>query len=229
MRSTFFLLIPVLLTAVCGDYTVRFGWIGTVGEVSACLERDAEHYHFEIQGRTVGVAKRLSGDRRELFISQGRIVNDRYVPQLFAKRRQRYWQTLWHYFVFAPAQVTQHRIMIDHIRPPVHIDPIRARRRPREREVCTVTSSPCPVTDNDLLTLYLNRASRPTTALGITPTRFQWFASHDGCVSLQAVNHAARLSICPSKDALPERIVLHDVLIFGDLVGRRMKDSPPDP
>jgi len=65
------------------EYKVEFGLFGEIGVAKATLDRGENHYEIDIQLDSTGLAKTLSGDRKERHISKGHIENGRMVSDLY--------------------------------------------------------------------------------------------------------------------------------------------------
>jgi len=65
------------------DYKVEFGIIGEIGIAHAKLTRDDSSYVIDIRLQSTGIAKTLSGNRRERHISKGHIENGIMVSDLY--------------------------------------------------------------------------------------------------------------------------------------------------
>ncbi len=65
------------------DYKVEFGIMGEIGVAHAKLIRDKKNYEIDIQLKSTGIAKVLSGDRQEEHISKGHIENGVMVSDLY--------------------------------------------------------------------------------------------------------------------------------------------------
>ena len=65
------------------DYKVEFGIVGQIGVAHAKLTRDDNSYEIDIQLKSTGIAKVLSGDRKEEHISKGHIENGVMVSDLY--------------------------------------------------------------------------------------------------------------------------------------------------
>lgn len=57
-------------------YKVEFGIIGEIGIAQAKLIRDNRNYQIEVELEATGIARRLSGNRKEQHISKGHIESD---------------------------------------------------------------------------------------------------------------------------------------------------------
>ncbi|HHB95224.1 MAG TPA: DUF3108 domain-containing protein [Campylobacterales bacterium] len=65
------------------DYKVEFGIIGEIGVAHAKLTRHKRSYVIDIQLQSTGLAKTLSGNRRERHISKGHIEKGLMVSDLY--------------------------------------------------------------------------------------------------------------------------------------------------
>jgi len=65
------------------DYKVEFGIVGEIGIAHAKLTRDDKSYVIDIRLQSTGIAKTLSGNRRERHISKGHIENGIMVSDLY--------------------------------------------------------------------------------------------------------------------------------------------------
>jgi len=65
------------------DYKVEFGIVGEIGVAHAKLTRDDNSYVIDIRLQSTGIAKTLSGNRRERHISKGHIENGIMVSDLY--------------------------------------------------------------------------------------------------------------------------------------------------
>ncbi|MCK4440650.1 MAG: DUF3108 domain-containing protein [Sulfurovaceae bacterium] len=65
------------------DYKVEFGIVGEIGVAHAKLTKDRRSYVIDIQLQSTGIAKTLSGNRRERHISKGHIEKGLLVTDLY--------------------------------------------------------------------------------------------------------------------------------------------------
>jgi hypothetical protein len=65
------------------DYKVEFGIVGEIGVAHAKLTRDENSYVIDIKLDSTGIAKTLSGNRKERHISKGHIENGVMVSDLY--------------------------------------------------------------------------------------------------------------------------------------------------
>lgn len=64
-------------------YDVHVSLLGNVGYADVTLRESGDTYEIKLVANTVGVAAALLKDRVETFTSRGRVVDGRYVPDIF--------------------------------------------------------------------------------------------------------------------------------------------------
>lgn len=69
--------------SIYANYDVSYGIIGKIGTAKAVLKKEAKTYTIDIRLEATGLAKVLSGERKERHISKGRIVNGLMVSSLY--------------------------------------------------------------------------------------------------------------------------------------------------
>lgn len=69
-----------ILTA---NYNISYGIFGSFGHAKAVLKQDGQSYEISMEAMTDGIAKTLSGNRREIFKSRGFIENGVFVPNIY--------------------------------------------------------------------------------------------------------------------------------------------------
>jgi hypothetical protein len=85
--STLLLLCSALLFGAHAKYDVTFSVFGKIGEADVTMERSADEYLITIDAKTTGTAADLSGNRKEIYISQGAIVDGVLVPDVLTIQR----------------------------------------------------------------------------------------------------------------------------------------------
>ena len=65
------------------EYKVEFGIIGKIGIAKAKLVRDDKSYQINVELKATGLAKTLSGNRKEHHISKGHIENGMMVSDIY--------------------------------------------------------------------------------------------------------------------------------------------------
>jgi len=84
LLSTFVLLITTAeAETIKASYKVEFGIFGEIGIANAILTRDENSYEIDVELTATGLAKRLSGNRKEHHISKGHIENGIMVSDLY--------------------------------------------------------------------------------------------------------------------------------------------------
>jgi len=68
---------------ITANYKVEFGIIGEIGIANAKLTRDENSYEIDVELIATGMAKTLSGNRKEHHISKGHIENGMMVSDLY--------------------------------------------------------------------------------------------------------------------------------------------------
>ena len=90
MKQLFILLSTLVLfvttvnaETIEANYKVEFGIFGEIGVANATLTRDESSYQIDVELESTGLAKRLSGNRKEHHISKGHIENGVMVSDLY--------------------------------------------------------------------------------------------------------------------------------------------------
>ena len=68
-------------------YDVNVGMFGRVGYADLVLKEDGKNYEVKLSTIMVGVAATLTGNRVETFVSKGRIIDGKYIPDSFIKTK----------------------------------------------------------------------------------------------------------------------------------------------
>ena len=241
---TFFFILLLLFTGLEARkldaiYSVSYGVLGELGISEAHLETRDDTYVIEMSIRTTGMAKRLSRNRREKYVSRGHIVDGRLVSDMFEVVRS-----------YGSKESTK-RYRIDHQKRKVTRTYIKKKAGKIYRNDSSVLDF---YSRDDLLTLYFNLSdrvnlSRPRryelTAVGaekqngkvkiIIPERAERkrYEESLGKGDLQYLtaivyqkifeSNRGELMIAMGKDGIAEKAVLKDLLLYGDLVAKRIK------
>ncbi|KIM08838.1 MAG: hypothetical protein KU29_03745 [Sulfurovum sp. FS06-10] len=90
MKKLFFSLLLLLgvfgtlnAKTITADYKVDFGIIGEIGVAKAKLTQDGKNYVIDVELESTGIAKTLSGNRKEHHISKGHFENGVMVADLY--------------------------------------------------------------------------------------------------------------------------------------------------
>ena len=68
-------------------YDVKVGMFGKVGYADISLTEDANSYEIKLVAKMTGTAATLTGNRVETYISEGKIIDGEYIPDIFYKIR----------------------------------------------------------------------------------------------------------------------------------------------
>lgn len=218
---------------VSATYEVSFGVLDTLGIADARFEtRDDQTYSIRIEARTSGIARVLSDNRVEIYESHGTIQNGRLVPQKYAKTRRTDSKKSIKIYTF------------DHETKTVWRETIEKDEWDRVKNDYYATE--------DILTLFFNfrhylqsRQNRSFQAIGgnkkdgridvvfpgseETAQMKRKLQTHKGefvkVILNDRIFSSARgeLLINLGADDLCERAILEDVLLFGDVVGTRVR------
>ncbi len=87
-----FILAIILVTSlVAKDFTSRYdvhiGMFGKIGHIDLIVKEDKTSYEIKVIAKTVGSVATLTKNREELFSSKGKIVDGKYIPDVFVKTR----------------------------------------------------------------------------------------------------------------------------------------------
>lgn len=69
-------------------YDVHVTLFEKVGYADVIFKEDGKNYEIKLTANTIGVAATLLSNRIETFISRGKIINKRYVPETFVKIKE---------------------------------------------------------------------------------------------------------------------------------------------
>ncbi len=223
------------------DYDVSYGIFGTIGTAKAKLEKSAGTYKIEIYLEATGLAKQLSGNRKEKHLSKGRIdrngvlISDTYeVVRSYRKTKVVKTYTVDH-------KAHQVRKLYRKYKKGKLVD--------EQKEVLTFFSS------NDLLTLYFNldRLLPDKHKAGTYNFQAVGAEKQDGKISVEIptanelesykkdlgdgaawyatviihqkifMSKEGRLQIAVGKDGITETALLKDLILFGDIKAVRKK------
>lgn len=85
---TLFLTLSLFAQGFSTRYDVDVGLLGNIGYIDFTLEENGDKYEAKITAVTVGLAATLTGKRAEAFVSSGKIINKKYVPDSFIKAKE---------------------------------------------------------------------------------------------------------------------------------------------
>ena len=223
------------------NYDVSYGIFGKIGMSKAILKKDNKRYSIDIRLSATGLAKILSGDRRERHISKGHIDENGLMISDLYQVIKTHGKTM-----------VNKTYRIDHKNKKVK----KVYRKYKNRKLVKTEKTMLDFyAKDDLLTLYFNLGSavkdktKPATyvfkAVGaerqqgkvtlIIPVFYKlkdyketlgkgasWYATaiiHQKIFS----SKEGRLMLAVGEDGITNKAVLKDVIFFGDIVAKRVK------
>ncbi|MDD2266176.1 DUF3108 domain-containing protein [Sulfuricurvum sp.] len=214
-------------------YEVSFGVFQTMGIADARFEtNDDDTYSIRIEARTTGIAKLLTNNRVETYESYGHIVNGVLIPQKYIKIRRTDLKKTIKIYTF------------DHPNKTVWVENIQSDQWDKVKNEFYASE--------DILTLFFNfknylkvREDRPFYVIGgnrkdgridvvfpnpkVLKEMQKEIETEDGDFMKVVLNDRifssanGELLINLSRDGLCNKAVLEDVLLFGDIVGVRVR------
>jgi len=221
-------------------YNVSYGLFGVLGVSHAHLEITGDKYTIKVSAKTIGIAKHLSRNRQEHYVSHGHIVNGMLVSDRL------------HIIRTYGKKYNEKSYRIDHKKREVIKHIIRKKNgkiyRDEEKTLDFYSK-------DDILTLYFNLSKMiDKNALGktyhfsavgaekqggkitlILPERSQlpeykkslgegeyWYLT---AILYQKIFNSNRgeLMLAIGEEGIAQKAVLKDLLLFGDLVAKRIK------
>lgn len=222
------------------SYKVSFGMLGQMGIADAHLETKENSYTINIGMKATGMAKSLSKNRKEKHISQGHIVNGRFVSDTYKVIKtygKKYSEKIYR---------------IDHKKKRVTKDNIKKKQGKVTDKKQTVLNF---YSENDLLTLYFNLPKMIKDRSKADTYKFSAVGAErqEGTVKVTIPKESERkgyqktlgkgdywymtaiiyqkifasnkgeLILAVDKDGITQKAVLKDLMMFGDLVAERIK------
>ncbi|MDD2781429.1 DUF3108 domain-containing protein [Sulfuricurvum sp.] len=238
MKTIIFLLIVlsqiVSAKVTTAKYEVSYGIFQTLGIADARFEtRDDDTYSIRIEARTTGIAKLLSNNRVEVYESHGTIVNGKLIPEKYNKTRRTNSKKTTKFYTF------------DHRKKTVLKEVIEGKDR-GDKETNDFYAP------EDILSLFFNvkqymklRQNQVLYAIGANKNNgridvvfpkgkelervAKELEIEDGVFVKVILNDRifsssnGELLINLDEDGLCEKAILEDVLLFGDIVGKRIE------
>ena len=230
-----FVVLSELLSAkvITARYEVSYGIFQTMGIADAQFEtRDDDTYSIRIEARTTGIAKVLSNNRVEVYESYGDIVNGHLIPKKFIKIRRTDSKKMTKLYTF------------DHHQKTVSKEVIEGTDRDKESNDFYAPE--------DILSLFFNvkqymklRQNQILYAIGANKNNgridvvfpkgkelervAKELEIEDGVFVKVILNDKifsssnGELLINLDEDGLCEKAILEDVLLFGDIIGKRVR------
>lgn len=217
---------------ITATYEVSYGIFQTMGIADARFEtRDDDTYSIRIEARTTGIAKLLSNNRIEVYESHGSIVHGRLVPKKYIKIRRTDSKKMTKIYTF------------DHSKKMASKEVIEGIERDKEENDFYAPE--------DILSLFFNvkqymklRQNQVLYAIGANKNNGridvvfpkgqeieklkQELETDEGVFVKVILNDKifssanGELLINLDDDGLCEKAILEDVLLFGDIVGKRV-------
>jgi hypothetical protein len=231
-----FVILSEVLSAkvITATYEVSYGIFQTMGIADARFEtRDDDTYSIRIEARTTGIAKVLSNNRVEVYESHGTIINGKLVPNKHIKIRR------------TNSKKTTKLYTFDHGKKTVLKEVIEGKGR-GDKEPNDFYAP------EDILSLFFNvkqymklRQNQVLYAIGANKNNgridvvfpkgkelekvARELEIEDGVFVKVILNDRifssanGELLINLDEDGLCEKAILQDVLLFGDIVGKRVR------
>lgn len=218
---------------ITATYEVSYGIFQTMGIADARFEtRDDDTYSIRIEARTTGIAKLLSNNRIEVYESHGNIAHGRLVPKKYIKIRRTDSKKMTKIYTF------------DHSKKMASKEVIEGTERDKEENDFYAPE--------DILSLFFNvkqymklRQNQVLYAIGANKNNGridvvfpkgqeieklkQELEMDEGVFVKVILNDKifssanGELLINLDDEGLCEKAILEDVLLFGDIVGKRVR------
>lgn len=238
-KITFFVIIlslwnPLLAAYVQkATYEVSFGVFERIGIAEALFEvRDDQTYTIRIEAHTEGLAKALSNNRVETYESHGRVEEGRLVPLKFVKIRKTDAKKRIKIYTF---DHPNKKVILENINSDdwqeesyqyyasddilsLFFNLKHISREPKRQSLYALGGNK---KDGKIDVVFIdeNESSVVKSALGIESGEFIKVILNEPIFS----SRQGELLINLNKDGLCEKALLKDVLLFGDIVGRRLE------
>ena len=102
MRIIFLLILGILAYSktLIATYEAKYGWFGTIATAKGIYERNETHYKITTTVKAKGIAASLSGHLIQTYISEGKIVNKRLVPERYIMDIKRNGNDYYRIYIF---------------------------------------------------------------------------------------------------------------------------------
>ncbi len=243
MTLSHIILIFLLVTAsfasdISAKYRVTFGFIGEIGVATTKLHVEGKEYKITIHAKTTGIAKFLSGDREEWYVSSGSVIKDGILlPNFYEKTVQRYSNVAGQ--MVLKKDIKKYIFLHEEKRLYKEITKIRGKEKVIHKEGGDYYAS------NDLLSLFFNfkkmlpsldvktpsvfyavGANKTDGRIDILPLKkdddLDWKSGHLMKVVVNDdifSSDKGELLINLRDDGICKQAILKDVLFFGDIKG----------
>ena len=222
------------------SYKVSFGMFGQMGITDAHLEMKDDRYTIDIGLKATGMAKALSKNRKERHISQGHIVNGVLVSESYTvikRYGKKYIEKIYH------IDHQQKRVTKDYIKK--NEDKVTAKKHTvldfySKNDLLTLYFNlPKMITDRSKSAMYEFSAVGAERQQGKVEVHipkkadlkeYKKVLGEGDYWYITAIIHQkifesnkGELILAIGKDGVAEKVVLKDLIMFGDLVAERIK------
>lgn len=83
-----FLTLDIFAKQVEAKYNISYGKFLDLGIATTTLELNNDNYKIKMEAKTTGMAKFLTNNRIEIYESYGKIINNKFVPNIFIKTKK---------------------------------------------------------------------------------------------------------------------------------------------
>ena len=83
----FFLVSSLFATSFTSRYNVNISMFGKIGYIDFSIQEDTDNYELKVEAYTTGTVASLTGNRKESFVSSGKIIDGLYIPDTFVKTK----------------------------------------------------------------------------------------------------------------------------------------------
>lgn len=235
-----FLSVFVYAKSIDVNYGVSFGAVGELGKANIHLNESKNRYIINIKAKTTGMVNVMSGNRQETHISEGRIVNGRYIADKYSVHISR------------TNKIKEKIYTINHKTKTVIK---RIIKKENGKIVSDVSEKLSFYSQDDILSMYMNipkLISPSSSTAKIYRFKAVGAENQDGMIEIfvpsisalpvykkelndgavwyfKAIIHQpifaskrGEFMIAMNKDGVTQKAVLQDLILFGDLVARKL-------
>ncbi|MGA9045202.1 DUF3108 domain-containing protein [Sulfuricurvum sp.] len=214
-------------------YEVSYGIFQTMGIADARFEtHEDDTYAIRIEARTTGVAKFLSNNRTEMYESRGKIINGKLVPDTYTKIRKTNSDKITKIYTFDHLKKTVFKEIQDQGKTHKEINDFYAGEdiltlffnvkhymKFRQNQLLYAIGANKENGRIDVIFPKGDVVSKMKKELGTEEGNFVKVILNDRIFS----SANGELLINLNEEGLCEKAILEDVLLFGDIIGKRVK------
>ncbi len=246
---------PLYAQSIKAGYDVSFGIVGEIGQAEITYTYDKESYLIEVFAWTTGMTALLTQNRKEQYISQGKIIDGILRPDVFVKHRQNDHYNKSNIFLFDH----KHEEVLSYKAKEELITKTMFDTQTMKNTKITISDFSYSkedfhfFTDNDLLSLFFNTQKElPGMQEGDQKKLSAIGSKSENCtIDIQVPDHNKTLSLRKSmadvegqlltiilhqqifqskqgelhvvfdNDGFAKNVLLKDVVLFGDIRGKR--------